>query len=226
MRRVLLIGQDLSRGLAPSLLPHLQSHAQVRVAVDLKTCLEMAAAWSPQVILMDCDFGESAICEAVGYLRRSCVNHSSLIVCFGKAFTSEQRTRGFEEGVDDFLETERQSKKEIFAQLSARFRALNWEAGTPQTVVMGNLTILPETLQVKIGEEQVKLTQMEVELLRYFVEHPNRIIPRGKLLGDLWPDAIVTDRTVDTHVANLRKKIRGFCYELGTVYGAGYILKT
>ncbi len=226
MRRVLLIGQDVSQGLSRMLLLKLQKLAQVRSASDIKSSLEIAATWGPEVILMDCGFGDAALCEAVQYLRRSCVNQAGIIACFGTSFTSGQRRSGYEVGVADFLETDTQTEEEIFAHLHARLRALNWEEGTSETIAMGNLTILPETLQVKIGEEQVKLTQMEIELLRYFVEHPNRIIPRGKLLGDLWPDAIVTDRTVDTHVANLRKKIRGFCFELGTVYGAGYILKT
>jgi DNA-binding winged helix-turn-helix (wHTH) protein len=52
------------------------------------------------------------------------------------------------------------------------------------------------------------------------------MISRERLLGDLWPDSIVTSRTVDTHVAHLRKKLKNFSCELKTVFRGGYILKT
>ena len=80
------------------------------------------------------------------------------------------------------------------------------------TLEVGNLKLDSKSFQVWVNGASVKLTRIEFELLRYFIEHPNEVVDRQKLLGDLWPDAVVTNRTVDTHMANLRKKIKGFSY--------------
>jgi two-component system phosphate regulon response regulator PhoB len=77
-----------------------------------------------------------------------------------------------------------------------------------------------------VGDEQVYLTQVELQVLKYFLEYPDEMISRERLLGDLWPDSVVTSRTVDTHVAHLRKKLKNFTCNLKTVFRGGYILKT
>jgi two-component system phosphate regulon response regulator PhoB len=70
----------------------------------------------------------------------------------------------------------------------------------------------------------VVLTPTEFELLRYFLERTGRVIPRKQLLGELWAETVVTRRTIETHIANLRRKLRGFDHAFETIYGAGYRL--
>jgi len=62
--------------------------------------------------------------------------------------------------------------------------------------------------------------------LRFFVENFNRVLSREKILQAVWREAVVTDRTVDTHMTSLRKKLQNPSLAFATLYGAGYILKT
>jgi DNA-binding winged helix-turn-helix (wHTH) protein len=71
----------------------------------------------------------------------------------------------------------------------------------------------------------VHLTQVEYLLLRYFLQFPNELISRERLLKDIWSDGQVSIRTVDTHIAHLRKKLKDFTYNLRTVFRGGYILE-
>jgi DNA-binding response OmpR family regulator len=72
----------------------------------------------------------------------------------------------------------------------------------------------------------VTLSVLEFNLLRYFVENINRVLSREKILQAVWREAVVTDRTVDTHMTSLRKKLQNSTLGFSTLYGAGYILKS
>jgi DNA-binding winged helix-turn-helix (wHTH) protein len=52
------------------------------------------------------------------------------------------------------------------------------------------------------------------------------VVNRQRLLSVLWPDSVVSPRTVDTHVAHLRKKLKGFDHEIRTIHRAGYMICT
>jgi DNA-binding response OmpR family regulator len=90
---------------------------------------------------------------------------------------------------------------------------------------IGNLKLNPATREVQIDGREVKLTALEADLLQYFMARVGKVVQRKELLGSLWPDTVVTHRTVDTHVANLRKKITGFDHEFESIHGSGYRLK-
>jgi len=140
------------------------------------------------------------------------------IVMLTTASSLDSRVKGLDLGADDYI-TKPFQVRELVARIHARLRRHETDRKAETSLELGNLKLDSKSFQVWVNQESVKLTRIEFELLRYFVD-------RQKLLGDLWPDAVVTNRTVDTHVANLRKKIRGFSYPLETIYGSGYILKT
>ena len=72
----------------------------------------------------------------------------------------------------------------------------------------GNLTIDFRGHQVHKGEIEVKLTALEFALLKYFVDHRGKVLTRSDILENVWEDDVIVDmRTVDTHVANLRRKL-------------------
>jgi hypothetical protein len=99
-------------------------------------------------------------------------------------------------------------------------------ASTVQEIVLGNLRLEPRSFSAWIQDRALHLTRMEYDLLMYFIENPDQVIDRKQLLKKFWPDSHVEPRTIDTHVANLRKKLRGFNLPFDSVYGMGYILKT
>ncbi|HTL13310.1 MAG TPA: winged helix-turn-helix domain-containing protein, partial [Bdellovibrionota bacterium] len=94
-----------------------------------------------------------------------------------------------------------------------------------KSLSFGDLTLDLLKLQVREGSEQIPVSVLEFRLLKFFVENADRVLSRAEILEAIWKDSVVSDRTVDTHIASLRRKIPALDSRLSTVYGAGYMLK-
>jgi two-component system response regulator RegX3 len=135
--------------------------------------------------------------------------------------------RGFRVGADDYV-----TKPFSLAQLLARVNALLRRAGERAVESLapfrvGALTIEPARLVAKDGGAETELTRREVELLALLAEERGRIVSRRTLLREVWrferADHLET-RTVDMHVAKLRKKLGAARDLIETVRGEGYRL--
>ncbi len=139
----------------------------------------------------------------------------------------EDILRGFRVGADDYV-----TKPFSLAELLARVNALLRRAGerTLEAIApfrIGALTIEPARLAARDGDEEIELTRREVELLALLAEERGRIVSRRRLLREVWrfehADQLET-RTVDMHVAKLRKKLGVARDLIETVRGEGYRL--
>lgn len=222
MRRILIIDDDLEN--LSVLTDMLTGNFEPLTASSGRDGIRIAVSEQPDVVLLDVNMPEMDGFEVCKRLREQPSTRQIPIIMLTTASALDSRVKGLDLGADDYV-TKPFQVKELIARVNARIRRFDVEQKQSGELAVGNLKLDPKSCQVWIEGDSVRLTQMEFELLRYFLERPNQVIPRNKLLGDLWPDAVVTDRTVDTHVANLRKKIKAFTYPLTTIYGAGYILK-
>lgn len=133
---------------------------------------------------------------------------------------------GFESGADDYV-----TKPFSLAILSKRVDTLlkrgtnlKRKGNNVDDIVIGNLTIKPDSHEVTIGGEVVELTLKEFKILSKLCKTPGRVYTRDALLDELWGMDYTGDtRTVDSHVARLRTKLGewGLKY-ITTVYGTGY----
>ena len=185
----------------------------------------LAVREQPDLILLDVNMPDMDGFEVCKRLREQPGTRQIPIIMLTTASSLDSRVKGLDLGADDYI-TKPFQVRELVARIHARLRRNEADRKATTAMQLGNLKLDSKSFQVWVNEDSVKLTRIEFELLRYFMEHPNQVVDHQKLLGDLWPDAVVTNRTVDTHVANLRKKIKGFSYPLETIYGSGYILKT
>lgn len=223
MKKVLVIDDDTENlSLVSDML---RTSFEPLTATSGREGIQTAVQSQPDVILLDVNMPEMDGFEVCKRLREQPSTRHIPIIMLTTASGLDSRVKGLEIGADDYVSKPFQVR-ELVARVNARVRRTEFETKSNSEVSVGNLRLDPKSCQVWVDNVEVHLTQMEFEILRYFLEHPNTVIARNKLLADLWPDAIVTDRTVDTHIANLRKKIKGFTHPLETIYGAGYILKT
>jgi DNA-binding response OmpR family regulator len=125
---------------------------------------------------------------------------------------AEDRVRGLEVGADDYL-VKPFDLNELLARLRSMLRRRAWEAerrrtGAPSTsaIVLGAAKVDFDSHEVVRNGEPIKLTRLELDLLRYFVEHPGKVLSREHLLEEVWKlHGYSTARTVDNFVFRLRR---------------------
>lgn len=134
------------------------------------------------------------------------------------------RLLGLELGADDYI-CKPFSPREVVARVKAIFRRLHTESRTP-TLVSGSISLDDETHQVMIDQQVLNLTPNEFGLLKIMMAQPNRVFSRSELINRVQGyDFEGYDRTIDTHIKNLRKKIAERLpgqEVIHTVYGVGY----
>jgi two-component system response regulator BaeR len=137
------------------------------------------------------------------------------------------RLLGLELGADDYL-CKPYSPREVVARVKAQLRRSAWTAPTasaPATTTPG-LALDDATLRAQVNGSPLDLTPAEFRLLRVLADQPGRVYSREQLLDRLHDDGrAVTDRVVDSHIRNLRRKFEaapGGVNPIRSVYGVGY----
>ena len=130
---------------------------------------------------------------------------------------------GFELGIDDYV-VKPFSPKELMARVNAVLSRRK-AASQPQSQVMkfGGLEINIAARTVTVDGKKVELTPKEYDLLFYLVENRNIALSRDTLLSDIWGyDFFGDDRTIDTHIKNLRNNLGPYRDFIVTLRGVGY----
>ena len=137
---------------------------------------------------------------------------------------------GLELGADDYM-TKPFSVRELLARIHTAFRRMEFtQVAEPvksvsDSFVFGSVEIDRKRFLVRRGEEESSLTMRELRLLEVFTERPNEVLSRDFLLNSVWGvDYLGTTRTLDQHIAQLRKKVESEDAPqlIVTVHGVGY----
>ena len=127
-------------------------------------------------------------------------------------------------GADDYV-TKPFRIKELLARIKVRLQRRREEAlsGDQRRIEVGALVIDPVRHQVTVAGQPAPLTLTEFKLLRFLAAHPGVVYSRYDILENIADgDTVVTDRTIDVHVRNLRMKIKPDDRRIETVRGVGY----
>ena len=134
----------------------------------------------------------------------------------------DDRVRGLDAGADDYL-----TKPFHFAELAARLRALRRRGtlGAARIEVGGTVLDLARQI-VSTGEQRVRLSRTEFDLLRLLAERPGEVFERATILGEIWGSSRYDPNIVDQYVSYLRKKLDagGSEIRIATVRGVGFRL--
>jgi DNA-binding response OmpR family regulator len=158
--------------------------------------------------------------EVVQALRSRAETEHIPIIFLSAKIEEEDQVKGLMLGADAYL-----TKPVPPAVVLANVRAVLRRSGVEETRILqvNDLTIYEDEYRASLSGRDLGLTLTEFELLRYLVRHPRKAFTREHLLQTIWKDAMmVTERTVDAHIKNLREKLGTFAVHIQTVRGVGY----
>jgi len=200
---------------------------QVQIAQDGEAGLELVLSWDPDLVLLDLMLPKKSGLEVLRELRKKNIWTPILILT---ALNREgDIVAGLETGADDYV-----CKPFSLAELLARVRAIirrsrHPKPGDQDLVVLGGRTEV-DFLRYEIRREgsRFPLSRFEAEILRYLLSRRGEVVSREDLLRDVWGYKILPQtRTVDNHIARIRKKLEKRPedpYWIQTVHAIGYRL--
>jgi two-component system response regulator BaeR len=181
--------------------------------------VELVTRYQPDLIILDVMLPGGDGMEICRTLRQTT---SVPIVLLTARNSESDRLEGLQAGADDYV-CKPFSAPELVLRVKAILRRGNGRDSWSDTDA---LILDADTQHACLGTNRVELTTVEFALMSTLVEKPNRIFSRDKLMSVIYKDnRIVSDRTVDSHISKLRKKINAMAEQdelIVSVYGAGY----
>lgn len=227
-QRILVIDDD--RAVVRIMRGYLeQAGFKVLVAYDGETGLQTIRREQPDLVLLDLMLPDRDGWEITRIIRRDAKFATLPLIMLTARVTDDDKIIGLELGADDYI-TKPYNPREVVARVRARLRIVQdqqWLSDN-RLLQVGDLKLDPEQRRVLLDGREIDLTATEFDILRVLLEHPGYVWTRGELIRTaLGSDFDGIDRTVDSHVRNLRRKIEANPREpvyVQTVYGVGYRL--
>ncbi|MCL2098056.1 MAG: response regulator transcription factor [Bacteroidales bacterium] len=175
------------------------------------------------VILLDVMMGGMSGYKMAEKLRTD--NNQIPIIFLTAKDTENDMLTGFSVGGDDYI-SKPFSVKEVIARVKAlikRFNQIPKNNRTNSPLVFGNFVIDVERKELIINNSKIILTKTEFEILRLLAENPERMFSRDHIIDCVWKETPhITERTVDVHIARLRKKMGEHAAMIVNRSGYGY----
>ncbi len=180
---------------------------------------------APDLVILDWMMPVMSGLEVCRQMKTRADTRAIPIIMLSARSEEVDAVRGLETGADDYV-VKPYALKELMARVRTQLRRTRPSA-TGQTLTYQDISLDTEQHRVSRGGQMLKLGPTEYRLLITLMERPGRVFSRGQLLDLVWGRNIhVDDRTVDVHVARLRKALMQHGGEdpIRTVRGAGYAM--
>ena len=204
-----------------------QGYSSLR-AHDGRTGLDLVESAAPDLVVLDLML---PVLDGWEVCRQIRAKSDLPIIMLTARDDDVDKIVGLELGADDYM-TKPFNPRELMARIKAILRRREGGAPKPADGAAGaviraqQLLVDPARREVRVAGSEVKLRAKEFDLLLSLIEHKGVVLTREKLLEIVWGfDFAGETRTVDVHVAQLRKRIAGSGVEIETVFGVGYKLR-
>ena len=196
---------------------------RIQEAKDGEAALEAITRLQPALVVLDVMLPKLDGFEICRRVRAE--NNSVAILMLTARDEDIDKILGLELGADDYL-TKPFNPRELVARVKAILRrGENKSATADKPVKLGELVIDPVRHEARVASRLLDLRTQEFDLLLTLANQPGRVFTREQLLQMAWGfDFYGQTRTVDVHVAHLRKKLEGSSIKIETVTGVGYKL--
>jgi two-component system, OmpR family, alkaline phosphatase synthesis response regulator PhoP len=190
-----------------------------------EACLEIVREFKPDIILLDIMMPGISGIETCKKLKEHKSTKSIPVIMLTAKSTETDIVDGLNSGADDYI-TKPFSIKVLLARINAMIRRENDEETKSEIFRIGDLSINNQTREVYLTDKKINLTYSRFEILLLLINNPNKVFSRSnivkKVKGDDYP---VTDRSIDVHIVELRKKLGDFGKNIETVRGVGYKMR-
>ncbi|HEN4433509.1 TPA: response regulator transcription factor [Streptococcus agalactiae] len=221
MIKILLIEDDLS--LSNSVFDFLDDFADVMQIFDGEEGLYEAESGVYDLILLDLMLPEKNGFQVLKELREKGITTPVLIMTAKESI--DDKGQGFDLGADDYL-----TKPFYLEELKMRIQALLKRSGkfNDNSLIYGDIRVDMSTNSTFVNQTEVELLGKEFDLLVYFLQNQNVILPKSQIFDRIWGfDSDTTISVVEVYISKVRKKLKGtlFSENLQTLRSVGYILK-
>lgn len=220
MNKILIVEDetDLARVLADYLSHH---QYDTRLTDDGADVMAQFREYQPDLILLDLmlpNVDGMTLCKQIRD-----ISHVPIIMMTAK-IEEIDRLLGLEAGADDYV-CKPYSPREVVARVKALLRRVAYEQENSQEPV-STLTLDEHAMSATLHGQELTLTAVEFRLLQTLTSEPRRVFTRDQLMDRIYRDQrIVSDRTIDSHITKLRKKLKAANAGddvVRSVYGVGY----
>ncbi|MFC5950214.1 response regulator transcription factor [Pseudonocardia lutea] len=227
--RILVVDDD--RAVRESLRRSLAFNGyQVDLASDGLAALEAVDAQRPDAMVLDVMMPRLDGLEVCRRMRAA-GDELPILVLTARDAVSD-RVAGLDAGADDYL-PKPFALEELLARLRALLRRRTADdiaaaAGQSQVLEFADLSLDPDTRDVRRGERAISLTRTEFSLLELLLSHPRRVLTRAQILEQVWGyDFPTTGNALEVYIGYLRRKTEaeGESRLIHTVRGVGYVLR-
>jgi len=192
-------------------------------AKDGEEALDVLKKFSPDILILDVSMPNMNGIELCKEIRKS----SDTPILFLSSMDDEiDRIVGFEIGADDYV-TKPFSPRELVARIKAILKRNkpNLSISNNNKLQHGDLFIQTESYQVTFKSKPIELTAIEFAILHIIISRPTKVFSRNDIMDNAYKDNLnVSDRTIDSHIRNIRKKLddAGCKNAIDTVHGIGF----
>ena len=186
--------------------------------------LEALKTEKPELIVLDIMLPGKDGVEVLKEIRSNPETRKIPVIMATAKGTEMDKIGGLNSGADDYL-VKPFGVMEMVARVKAVLRRTAKE-DVSSDITVGKITLKEAEHKVIADGEKVELTHKEFEMLKLFMQNPNMVFSRDKLMSEIWGmDYIGETRTVDMHIKTLRHKLGNAGGQIKTVIGVGYRLE-
>ena len=202
---------------------------EVHFAGDLKTAQTKLDQNSYSLVLLDVGLPDGDGFRFFTHLQSQEKVFETPVVFMTVRSDTEDVVMGFNLGADDYI-TKPFNPFQFRARIESRMAKIAGKKQDTNILSVGNLKLNVDRQQASVvkdlTENPIDLTPLEFKILHFFSKNEEKVFTRDQIIDEIWGHAVsISDRSVDTHISNIRKKIRDSKCTLAAIYGTGYAFR-
>ncbi|MBE9916261.1 response regulator transcription factor [Paenibacillus donghaensis] len=224
MYKILIIEDDPK--IAELLRSHIEKYGDTGIVIDdFDHVLEQFEKHAPHIVLLDINLPSF---DGYYWCRQIRQISTCPIIFISARSDKMDQVMALENGADDFI-TKPFYFEIVIAKIRSQLRRVYGDYAAKsqeRTVERNGLTLYPERMELRLGDQTVTLSKKEAILMETLMERSPRVVSREVILEKLWDDAFVDDNTLSVNITRVRKRLAelGMEQALETVRGLGYRL--